>query len=255
MADVQARNVIFFVSILVMFSFLVGLMPVQFYMGSEEEEYYDYNYPSFFTPSDIEKIKYYDNATLVYYGQNWGYFDLGSEATGYARFKAWFTYDLNPPFNPRFVKLSYITWYWWIFESSERCHFEGKFVKDMEDHPERIRLVDCTNNWDSDYNSSRFTAESYNSPLVQMWITDTNTTRNDITEAWVTDGNITVTLGMGFTDFETKLSSWSILASLLTYQDVRGLPNAIAYPISTVIWAGVAYCVYCLILKVIPLID
>lgn len=243
MADVNLGNVVFCVAFITMFTFLLATIPVEFYTNFGS--YRGLDYPAYLRAHEIAKLAYWDNDTLVY-ESGYVYFNLNT-----TEWKASFAYL----YDNRTVHLRFIVWRWWIFEYSELCQFEGYNVTDVLSPKTMMYLEDAQANWYSEQNASKFIAWSASSPIVDVWITDANESRYDLSEAWFTDGELSMTLGMGFDSLQSAQSAWSIVAKFLTFQPIGDMPIWITYPINVVFWVSVGYLIYCLILKALPFVD
>lgn len=237
---------VFVVSFLGIFIILVSTMPYQFYLTAPE--YAQYSYPEFFTKEDIEYISFMRNVTLT--AESCEDIDFTDDAIpehgerGKVNFKFYCCW--MPSLNRIFFK--HYEWEWWIFA---RVHSMYCF-----NEPNRVEFLTKNHlieNWDSDYNASVIYPVSCNCIVTKVWFTDTNETRNNISQAW-DEGAIHVIMGFGFDDYETSISSWALVGQLLTFQapDIHPVINAI---IAIPIWATIAYVAYILILKALPFVG
>jgi len=141
-----------------------------------------------------------------------------------------------------------VSWEWWIFYTLESISLVGSKTKTVYSYLTENALTD---NWFSEYNVSKFIGSGYET--LQIFVMDSNTTRNDIAQAFQ-EGEVQIGIGMGIEDLSTKLSTWGIVATLLTFQapNIHPLVNAL---IAIPFWACIAVLTYILILKAIPFVG
>lgn len=237
MAERLLPTLIFVVTFLSTFIFLISAMPSAFlYAG---KSYMNYTYPDYFDKTDIENIAYFQNNTI----------DRGYSAT--LNFKS----EINFKFHVYWEDLPFgnhlhfwhITWEWWVFFVEHQM--------DVEDGDKYLTKSEAIENWDSEVNASIFYPISCNHISVKVWLTDTNSSRNDISEAW-DDGSLHIGMGFGFDDITTILNAWDIVGRLLTFQSLDlGVPIFLNALIAIPIWTCIAFLVYKLILMAIPFVG
>jgi len=236
MAENLGRNLIFIVTFLSSFILLLGIMPSGFsYSG---KSYSNYTYPDYFDKSDVEHIAFFENGTLT-------------------RGVTPLTLDFNPDVNMKFyifwfvigdnIQFQHITWEWFIFHTA---HY-----MDIEEAGLALSKNETLSNWESDFNASILYPVECNHVTVKVWLTDSNSSRNDIGEAW-DDGEIDVSMGFGFDDIRTTFNAWDIVGRLLMFQAVEiGIPLFINIILVMPIWASIGYLIYRLILLAIPFVG
>jgi hypothetical protein len=113
--------------------------------------------------------------------------------------------------------------------------------------------------WESKYNASIFNAKT-NSLKIKCWFTDTNKTRNNISDAW-DDGKITLSIGFGFDDVTISYTAFNLIGLLLTFQrpDIFGVTGSVAIMLNGIIaiptFLCIAYLIYYFITSIIPFIS
>jgi len=232
---------IFCVVFLGSFIALLAAVPSQFYV--DESGYEQYQYPSYFTMEDVEHIKFFKNETIIK-GSKFNYYDFTAEID-FIFFVHWYS-------SPNQIEIFHVTWKWWIFQTAHRL--------DIEDLGEAITKEEALTKWNPELNTSVFYPASCNHITVKIWITDSNTSRNDLSQAW-DDGEIQIGIGFGIDDYATKLNIWSVIGRLLTFQtpSIYGLTGISATIIKLLIglplWTCIVYLIYRLILMAIPFVG
>lgn len=235
---------IFVITFLALWILLMTLMPSSFYVMSKQ--YSDYEVPDYFTQEDIQTIKHFQDANVTRGDTivldfnpdaNFKFDVVWATAYDSITFRHW-TWELGPFYDAHAMEVDnadYILGDWWISKS--------------------LALA----NWDGSLNASTFYPVRCPDITVKVWFTDPNQTRNNLSTAW-DEGKVTVAMGFGFDDYETKLSAWDIVGRLLTFQspEIFGLTGAAATVINLVItlpfYVCVAYLIYRLILLAIPFV-
>jgi len=254
MADLSARVILFPVVFIGLFAFLMLYMPADFLIGDIDYESKDY--PSVFTAQDIAQYKFFDNLTLAYGSYN-QLIELGTETQGYCKFLVhWYTHWQGV--NSSWLKLEYVTWEVYIFgipvRTTESCTWRGHITPEMEILPTYLSKTDLQQNCYANESYGRFSASSRSSPTVEVWLSDSNETRDNVLSAW-SDEEMIFTIAMGIDEFSSTLSSYDTLVRLLTFQEIQAIPIWVSYPINLFIWGLTAYGIYNLIIKIIPLVG
>jgi len=243
---------VFSASYLFIFFALMGLMPVfapnLLYGG---KEYTNFEVPDYFSSWDIENIKYFEEVNLTY-----------------PQAKIWI--DFNPDINVKlttewttqnpYIVLNVILWEFWIFYAEEGLRFTS-IDKISVIQKQYIGKPELTVSYDETYNSSVFIAEALETGVisVKVWFTDTNTTRNDIGEAF-DEGKITMGVGFGIDDVETSYSAFNLIGLLLTFSrpEIFGASGLIAITLNLIVaspvFISIAYLVFYFITAIIPFI-
>ncbi len=218
---------------------LVGLIPTGFYLSAKA--YSPYEYPDYFSQQDIESIKYFVNKTITFpdYGTEYNFDEQGASGT-YVLVDWW-----KPPYFYESFRFQHETWRFWVFKTYEDMRFQY-LEYDVYD----ISLDILLDFWDSEKNVTRLSPITCPTLTVNAWFSDTNTTRNDLEDAW-NDGQINVGVGFGLDDWEAKYSSWTLIAKLLTFQapDIDPILNGL---IAIPFWASTCIVIVLIIVKFIP---
>jgi len=233
---------IFCVVFLGSFIALLAAVPSQFY--TYEEDYEQYQYPSYFTMEDVEHIKYFKNITITR-GPGSIYFDF-TDQIDFKFIVQWKSAGDN-------IVPRHVTWSWWIFVIAHTMNIEteGNWWIDK---------TEAIANWNPELNASSFYPVFCNHITVKVWLTDYNITRNDLEEAW-DEGQIDMAIGFGVDDYATKLNIWSVIGRLLSFQapTIYGLTGISATIINLLIclplWTCIVYLIYRLILMAIPFVG
>jgi len=129
---------------------------------------------------------------------------------------------------------------WWIYAESGVNYGNWLSIE---------KLDEC---WD---NESSMVAFNIRTTEVQMRVYfGFNTTKySKPSEAYYDDG-LSCLYGIGFDQINTSTNAWNLIGSLLFFQmpDVHPAINAL---IAIPLWALIAYLIYVLILKAIPLVE
>ena len=243
---------VFVVSYLTIFFLLIGMMPVLapnlLYGGKGYLQSFDV--PSYFSPEDIENIKYFEENNLTFPAYQ-------------------IEYDYNPDINIKlivdwnyksntYIVLNHITWEWWLFWTLNKMSFTSLDAGIEDEY--YLGKTELLLAWDSNFNSSIFTAITDSGAVkVKCWFADMDTTRNDIGEAY-DEGNINLGIGFGMDDVVVGYSAWNLIGLLLTFQspEIFGATGIIAITLNIIanspMYLAIAYLVFYFITSVIPFI-
>lgn len=236
MTERLTPSMIFIICFLSTFFILIGLIPSGFVYS--QKTYMQYEYPSYFDKSDIENIKFFENGSLSR-GLTSLKLDFNPDVNFAFRIY-WFTIGNN-------IQFKHITWVWLIFETSHTMSIET-------DSNFELTKSEAVENWDSDFNATILYPVKCNHITIKVWITDNNSTRNDIAEAW-DEGTVNIGMGFGFDDVGTTMSAWDLIGRLLILQAVEIGPWYLQLMINIPIFAMIAYLTYRLILLAIPFVG
>jgi len=223
----------------------MGLMPVLapnlLYGGKEYAR--SFTVPDYFDKSDIENIKYFINKTIEQ-----------GETT---------TFDFTAEVNFKFK----LIWYGEIYgDALAPEHVTWEFIftftdkMNVEDYGFTIELEEAQENWVEDFNASIFHPVYCDHVTVKMWITDNNTTRNDLEYAWNEDEELQMGIGFGFDDIATGYSAFNLIGLLLTFQSpqIFGASGSLAPILNLIanspVYLAIAYLVFYFITSIIPFI-
>lgn len=225
-------------------------MPSDFLGDTEVSSYVNYEYPEYFDKYDIENIKFYENDTIT---------------RGLIPTQVWF--DFNPDVNYKIycewwltgnmITVKHVAWELWIYHPFHLMHIINETYGSPSWHIDKELAVEM---WDSDANASRIRPVYCSDISVTVWLSDTNTTRNDMSDAW-DSGTLNIALGFGYDDYTATLTAWDIVGRLLTFQspEIFGMTGDFATVLNVMIglpvWVMTAYLVYILILKAIPFLS
>ncbi len=224
---------------------LIAVLPSEFFASTKE--YQDFEIPDYFTASDIENIRHFENDTItvgVPYNDNW--FDFNPEAN-FKFVLRWF-HDATT----HAIKPYHVTWQWWIFSNYEAMKFG--------DAQSLIYKETLVSHWDANVNASIFHPVRCDHITIKLWFLDTDENRNNIETAF-DEGALTGAIGFGFSDYETTLNGWDVVGRLLTFQspEIFGFEGGSATILNGILASGFYVCfallVYILILKAIPFVG
>ena len=238
------KYVLILVAIFGTFIAVVSLIPAVFlYPG---QTYTGYSYPDYFTKEEITKIAYFQNDTIAKQ-VTYHLYDFSGDGVDY-KFHVYFSSLLDRLYINR---RSFEFWvFWWVVSMNLETEGTTQFT--------RQNLVD---RWDSTLNVTRIYPVFDDVITVTIWVTDPNTTRNDIGQAW-DDGSLDLAIGFGIDDATAKTSGWDLIGRLLLFQDLElfygtNAPEALA--INTIIftpfWAIMVYVIIRIILLFIPFVG
>jgi len=251
MTDIQPM-LVFTVSYLFIFFALMGLMPMLapnlLYGG---KGYQNFDVPDYFSSWDLENIKYFEENNLTF-PHSIIYFDYNPDIN----VKLFTKWTVTDPY----IRLYVVLWEWWVFFTSERMDFTSldgaSVVNDNYIGKSELLLA-----WEENFNSSIFTAKAPSGIIkVKCWFTDTNSTRNNISEAW-DEGKISLGIGFGMDDVATSYSAFSLIGLLLTFSrpEIFGASGVVAIVLNLIISApvflSIAYLIYYFITSIIPFIK
>lgn len=236
--NLKAGYFIFIIILLGFFSFLVSTMPRDLIVSGSVYLYNQKTFPSYFTKEQIEITLYWINDTVNYAPYNPTIFAFSDGIT----YLAWFGYGGHNNFF-----IDYLT---------NTIPLEGYITNQEKYEIEKADLIANIINMNGTQvsifygrNRTGIFANQTSLGSLTIYITDPNTVRNDVAQAWE-DGLLMVGLGKGQ---ELNVNSgWDLLAKLLTFQQIQGIPIWISYSINLLIWGLTAYCVIFFILEVLP---
>jgi len=237
---------VFIVTFMGIFIILVSTMPAQFY--SSAPTYQQYAYPDFFSQEDIEHFRHIAsiNVTKSTFPYVCYYIDFNDE-TPPADFKFQIHWRAEAQYNK--IQIAHVHYEFWVFIGAHPLNILIK-----QDEGQRyISKSLALEYWDEESNATSLHPVFCDHITVKVWLTDPNSTRNDIAEAW-DEGTVQLTIGFGFSDYETTISGWDVVGRLLIFQapDIHPVVNAI---IALPMWACIAILIYILILKAIPFVG
>lgn len=240
MSEKLSKPLIFVVLFLGLFIALMVTIPIEF-LTAGMKEYQQYDVPSYFSAEDIQTIRYFKQLNLT----TMTYFDFNPDINYkfYVQKFGWSGY-------PRYF--AHVTWEFWGFMTSHSLKIESGDAW--------LYLSEALLKWNPTVNASIFYPVSCEHITIKMWLTDRNTSRNNLTTAWWND-ELTLGMGFGFQETEIKLSSWDIIARLLTFQapEIFGLSGTFALIVNVIItlpfYTCIAYLIYRLILMAIPFVG
>lgn len=223
---------------------LTALVPVELvYSGSGLT---GQTIPSYFTRSDIEAYKYYQTHNLIY--QSATAFDFRPNGT---QFYIDVFFDGYSPATD-YISIRHLTgWFlWWpIHEPMYPTQLQTNSY-----YPD-IRKADVLAKWDATKNATIFYPVQCDHLTVKVWMIDQNQTRNNIGQAWDAH-QLRMTIAFGVDTLSTTLSSWDIVARLLSFQaftfGLNPLAALLASVMNLLFFAGIAYVIYRIVLMAIP---
>jgi len=247
---------IFSVCYLGIFFLLMSALPVLapnlLYGG---KQYASIPQKEFLSQDDIESIKYLEGYNLT--------FPISQV-----------THNFNPAINVKivtnwvninpYIGLEHITWELWdgsypyIYHSDYMIfRFYNLTINQQEYY--YLGKTQLNQSWNTKYNASIFSASTANLK-TKCWFTDTNTTRNNIDDAW-DDGEITLSIGFGYDDLTISYNAFNLVGLLLTFQrpDIFGASGTTAILLNMIValptFLCIAYLIYYFITSIIPFIS
>lgn len=243
------KALIFVFLFLALYTTLLALIPSEFYFYAVSGgRTYDPDEYSFLSMADVQKIRFLKNGSVTW-------FDMNADPS--------LTLNFNPDVNFVFdiywnhwhagITPRHRTWEFWFFGGSESMKIEMNNTQ----YGEALSKAELISAWDSNYNASIFYPVTCPSITVKVWVTDYNTTRNDIGEAW-DDSEVNFAMGFGFDDFEAKQSAVDILGKLLLFQapTLFGLSGGMGEIINIILtipfYAMVGTLIFLVVIAVVP---
>lgn len=207
MSDEIGSYVIFVVVFVGLFALLIGNMPVSLLLSAEERAgYYGYAIPKGFSTQELSGVTNFQQYNVTYsalypVAQEYEFNDT-------VTFRAWFTYfyDPEPGSGVAFQHLYYLGPF--PFWDSMRINVPNEYVIYKEN------LMAHMNNAT---HHAVFQVSCDHDSAATVWISDSNYTRAEPWTAW-DEGKITIGMGFGYSQNMIKLSGWSIMGALLTFQ-------------------------------------
>jgi hypothetical protein len=218
------------------------------YMNIQQEE--------FLSPQDLESIKYLEGINLT--------FPVSGALINFnpdINVKLFVDWTILSPY----ISLNHITWelydgsFPWFYSSLPMYFSNYNKSKTIVDNEQYLGKPELISQWDAKYNASIFSATKQDL-ITKCWFTDTNTTRNNISDAW-DDGEITLSVGFGYDDLTISYSAFNLVGLLLTFQrpDVFGSSGTVAILLNSIIaiptFLCIAYLIYYFITSIIPFIK
>lgn len=251
MATYTLPMLIFSVSYLFIFGILVGLMPIVapnlLYGG---KDYAQFDVPDYFDSWDIENIKFLEDNNLTYPQPAIDY-DYTPDVN-VRLYAEWVV--LNP-----YITLDVYTWEFWIFWTAEDMYFTSMQDRPLVENNMYIGKNELVLAWDENFNASIFTAQAEGIIKVKCWFLDTNSTRNDIEQAF-DDGKITLAVGFGIDDVETSYNVFTLIGLLLAFSrpEIFGATGIVAVTLNLIVaspvFISIGYLVFYFVTSIIPFI-
>jgi len=242
------KATIFVFTFLALYVILIATMPAEFfYPFTASGSTYDYSFLSF---DDIKNIRFLETVNItrpaLFLNDEW--FDFTAEIN----FKMRVTWE-----STNRIWFEHMTWEFLGFQQFDQMKImEYNVIYGSAQH--FILLKEhVIANWDSEYNASILTPVQCDHVSTKVWVMDTNTSRNDIEQAW-DDGALTISMGFGFSDYETKMSAIDILGRLLLFQapTIFGLTGDMATIINVILtvpfYAMVGTLIFLVAMMIIP---
>jgi len=237
---------VYIIAALGIFIILITTMPSQFY--SISPDYEGHYYPEFFTQADIEHFRHIASVNVT--RNSFPYTDHETinfnDETPAADFK-FLVYFMGGPYNK--LQIRHVHYEFLIFMGAHPLNW----LVYQDEAGRYISKTEALEYWDSNTYSAGLHPVFCDHITIKVWLTDPNSTRNSLSDAW-DEGELQVTIGFGFSDYETTVGSWALVGQLLMFQapDVHPALNAI---IALPLWGLIAYLAYRLILMAIPFVG
>ena len=247
----EVKVLVFVVSFLSCFYFLVNMMPA--YFVDQSLDYPGYNVPEYFEAVDMQNYRYSRNFTIQRSG-GWEHeFNLGGKnikffvySLDYDKF-GFQTFDIFLQFGDFRLTYNWKGMDWYNkngIKVSEQPLGEWSYpVIDIED-------VDA--NYDNRSKVSEFTVK--NEVLTIKVFLAFNTTKYSKPSEAYHNNELSILVCMGFDQVQTTTNAWNLISQILFFKmpNVHPLINAL---IAVPIWAAIAWLATTFILKFIPFVG
>jgi hypothetical protein len=236
---------------------VILIMPSVFMTGANPT-YNNPNIPKNLRPQDLVSLKYYLTNNLTKNGPSQKY-DFSSQGPNF-KFTVQWQFSALRPDDHYYFDIQRENWRFWVWYSTDFMAWSGAGGSNSLIWSDSLGarfapLKFFQANIENDTGISKVSAQD-NAITVTVFLADSNSTRNNVTQAW-NDGTLTVSIGLGVSSTEAKMSAWDIVSRLLTFQapqifgggDVGLFLN---FMIALPIYGVIAYLIYRLILMAIP---
>lgn len=236
--NLKAGYFIFIIILLGFFTFLITTMPSDLIVTGTVYSQNQKTFPSYFTKEQVETTIYWINDTVIYAPYTPTVFGFPDGITYLAFFGYGGHNDFFIDYLANAVPLEgYVT------------HIEKFEVTEADLVANIIDLNGTQASIFYGKNRTGLPANQTSLGSLTIYITDPNIARNDVAQAWE-DSLLMVGLAKGQ---ELNINSgWDLLAKLLTFQQIQGIPILISYAINLLIWSLTAYCIIFFMIEILP---
>lgn len=237
------RGVIFCFVLLGVFAAILAFMPSQYLYVGNKPEYEERTYPSYWSPSDIQTIRWHANMSLN--ATEWyGYAEIERIGTDWED-----TIYVKGHWDVGLQTFEFYHWNWgWSFFgwSTGSCHINPYSITESQ-------ILD-SNHLDPDGNSSRFAMYCDHHDFVVHFIFD-NATYSNLTDA-LSNHEVVVDFGMGWDYERGALSGWDLISRLLFFQAIPQLGDPLlTILISLPIWGAIAFIIFIIVTKIAEMLP